>query len=44
MIFGLTEDYQKIVDNAKDELILTRSKSYKNRVIETLQGEALENF
>ncbi|XP_051158485.1 uncharacterized protein LOC127279888 [Leptopilina boulardi] len=35
MIFGFAEDYQKVIINAKHELILTRSRTDLNAVIQT---------
>ena len=34
MIFGLAEDYHKIIVNAKHELILTTSKSDANAILQ----------
>ena len=34
-IFGFAEDYQKMVVNARHELILTRSRNYVNEVLQT---------
>ena len=34
-IFGFAEDYQKIIVNARHELILIRSRNYVNAVLQT---------
>ena len=39
MIFGFAEDYHKIIVNAKHELILVRSKSDANAIIQTAPDE-----
>ena len=41
MILGFAEDYRKIIANAKHELILTRSRSEFNAII---QGQEEEQF
>ena len=41
MIFGLAEDYHKTIVNAKHELILTRSKSDSNAI---LQAAPIEQY
>ena len=43
MIFGFAEDYRKIVINMKHELILTRSRTDLNAVIQK-KGVGEENF
>ncbi|XP_043483548.1 uncharacterized protein LOC122512009 [Leptopilina heterotoma] len=44
MIFGFAEDYKKIVVNAKHELILIRSRSDLNAVIQTGNLDNNEEF
>lgn len=46
VIFGFAEDYHKIVINAKHKLILSRSKSDVNAVIQTAgsAAEAAEEY
>ena len=38
MILGFAEDYQKIIVNAKHELILTRSNADRNTIIQSNQA------
>lgn len=45
MILGFAEDYQKIIVNTKHELILTRSRSDANAVVQTaLENRTFEEF
>lgn len=45
MILGFAEDYQKIIVNAKHELILTRSRNDTNAVVQTvLENATYEEF
>ena len=45
LILGFAEDYRKIIINAKHELILTRSKSVMNAVVQTaLANGTFEDF
>ena len=43
MIFGFAEDFQKIICNAKHEIILTRSNVDMNAIIQTAAAAASEN-
>ena len=42
MILGFAEDYRKIIDNAKHELILTRSRTDLNAIIQPADRDAEE--
>ncbi|XP_051165286.1 uncharacterized protein LOC127284049 [Leptopilina boulardi] len=44
MIFGFAEDYRKIVVNAKHELILTRSRTDINAIVDITATEEHEQF
>ena len=43
MIFGFAEDFQKIICNAKHEIILTRSNVDMNAIVQTAAAAASEN-
>ena len=43
MILGFAEDYQKIIINAKHELILTRSNTDTNAIIHTATAKTAKN-
>lgn len=42
MVFGFAEDFQKIVVNMKHELIITRSRSDLNAVLQTIHNDVYE--
>ena len=43
MLFGFAEDFQKLVCNAKHELILTRANTDVNSIIQSSEAAAAEN-
>lgn len=43
MLFGFAEDFQKLVCNAKHELILTRANTDVNAIIQSAEAAAAEN-
>ena len=43
MLFGFAEDFQKLVCNAKHELILTRANTDVHAIIQSAEAAAAEN-
>lgn len=39
MLFGIAEDYKKIIVNARHELILTRARNDVNAILQTAEEQ-----